>query len=598
MNRPLTEGISYLWSEVFYAKAEGIVTTSNSPTNRLLLNAVSRIDDLLRDTVGRRDFPSIILPCVLLRRLECVLEPTREAVHTAFISGATDGASLTSAAGYYFYNTSLFDFPLLCSDPANLQVNMQSYLDGWSSNVRSLLSPFDFEHTIEQLAEGHLLTLLIQEFAALELYPEIVSSQDMSNLFEELLRRCFGSASYPGEYFSPPEVASLMARLLIEEDNARPIEPSGWTVYDPCCGTGRLLFAFRDYFQKLYPDVQLALYGQELNPQSLALCKADLYMSNSPDDAERMVQGSTLANDHYANMTFHRMLANPPYGKSWVADRTRVVAEAKRGESGRFGAGIPKVSDGQMLFLQHLLSHMKEASQGGSRIAMLSNGSPLFNGDAGSGESEIRRRIFEQDWLEAIIALPDALFYNTSIATYLWLLTNCKSEQRRGKIQLIDARNLWVPIRRNLGEKRRLLTDSHCSQVISLLRSFEENDISKICDNTVFGYRRIIVDRPLHSGKKVLPQPDPDLRDVERVPLSESIWSFFEREVKPYVPDAWINTQIRDHKDHQIGQVGYEINFTRMFYRYQPLRSIEEIMADIKRLEAESASLLRDILGT
>jgi type I restriction enzyme M protein len=438
--------------------------------------------------------------------------------------------------------------------------------------------------------------------------------------------------------------------------------------------------------------MQVALYGQELNPQSLALCKADLYMDNSPDDAERIAQGSTLADDRYAGRAFHWMLANPPYGKSWSADQAKVVAEAKRGDEGRFGAGIPKVSDGQMLFLQHLLSHMQPVEQGGSRIAMLTNGSPLFNGDAGSGESEIRRWILENDWLEAIIALPEAMFYNTGIVTYIWLLTNCKSEQRRGNIQFIDARDLWTPMRRNLGEKRRELTDSHCSHIVSLYHAFAENDLSKIYDTMAFGYRRIVVERPLRCSyqatprriaaiceqpnisalvqgstrrqkwnatpqyllrafldclpdrlyksrdafvqdmervahaigfplsprlqKAILgafsehdeeaeiccdlngnPEPDTELRDTERVPLSESVWSFFGREVKPYVPDAWVNTQIRDHKDHQIGQVGYEINVTRMFYRYQPLRPIEEIIAELRVLETESAGLLHDILA-
>ncbi|MBA2681092.1 MAG: N-6 DNA methylase [Ktedonobacteraceae bacterium] len=611
---------------------------------------------------------------------------------TAFGRGITDFAQLTSVAGYRFYNTSPYNFPRLCSDTGALTVNMQLYLDGWSPNICALLSAFRFGETLERVSEGNLLVLLVRQLAGLDLHPRCVSSQDVSNLFEELLRQCFTSASYPGEYFSPPEVAQLMAQIVMEKDTKLPPSSQVLMVYDPCCGTGRLLFAFREYVQERYPERQVALYGQELNPQSLALCKADLYMSDSPDDAERMVQGSTLAHDYYADETFHYLCANVPYGKSWAVDQAKVIAEARLGGSGRFYAGVPKVSDGQMLFLQHLIAHMKPVEEGGSRVAMVTNGSPLFNGDAGSGESEIRRWIIEQDLLEAIIALPESIFYNTGIASYIWLLTNCKSERRRDKIQFIDARDMWVPMRRNLGEKRRELSDEHSSQIVSLYRSFEENDCSKIFASTTFGYRRIVVECPLRCSYQVTPEriaaicerpniqaliegsirrqkwddfspqavlrafldslpdqlyrkreifardlafvaqatgfslsprlrdallsafaerdeeaeicydrkgnpePDPDLRDTERVPLSESVWSFFDREVKPFVPDAWVSTQVRDHKDHEIGQVGYEINVTKLFYRYQQPRSLEEIIAEIKVLEAEGAKLLHNLL--
>lgn len=662
-----------------------------APQNRLLLRALPSLDDLLRDTIGRRYYPDLILPCVLLRRLECMLADTREAVNLAHASGA-DREQLICLAGYSFYNTSPFDFPRLCAEPGNLNVHFQAYLEGWSPNIQELLRSFDFRDRIGQLDEGNVLRLLLQRFADLNLHPSYCSSDEVSNLFEELLRRCFGSTWYPGEYFTPPEVATLLVRLLTESDESFAAPVGAVNVYDPCCGSGRLLMAFQDYLRRVSPEYRTDLYGQELNQGSAALCKIDLYMRGHTEaEVSRIAVGSTLSHDQHIDRVFPFMLANPPYGQSWERDQARVKAEVALSEQGRFAAGAPTIKDGQMLFLQHLLAHMRPAAQGGSRIAVLTSGSPLFNGAAGSGESEIRRWIIERDYLEAVIALPEHLFYNTGITTYAWLLSNVKEVRRRGVIQFIDAREQWASMRRNLGEKRRELTDEHCSQIVALLRAFQENDQSKIRNATAFGHRRVTIERPLRRCYQITaercaslcalpqvvellqpsirrnhwqasphtileaflkllpetvymsqsafladieqiaralglslsarfratllstfgerdetadicldetgnPEADPELRDTEFVPLSESVTSFFEREVQPYVPDAWVNTRVRDSKDGQVGIVGYEINVTRLFHRFQPLRSLEEITADILRLEAESAKLLRDIL--
>jgi type I restriction enzyme M protein len=448
------------------------------------------------------------------------------------------------------------------------------------------------------------------------------------------------------------------------------------------------------------PSADVHLFGQEVNPETFAVCKSDLFMKSSDGrDAENILFGSTLSNDRHAKHHFDYLIANPPYGKDWKRDEEKVDAEAERGYNGRFGAGLPRISDGQLLFLQHMLAHMNDRGDGGSRVAIIMNGSPLFTGDAGSGESEIRRWILENDWLEALIALPEQLFYNTGIATYVWVLTNRKAKERKGKVQLINATSFWSPMRKSLGDKRREIPPEKAAEILALHRSFKEGEYCKIYPTTYFGYRKITVERPLRltfqaspdriarlnnerafknlavskkkdatarakdeaEGRKqqdaigvmlsklpptlykdreaflkahkqaakqtnltiaapmqkaILsalserdetaeicrdrdgnPEPDPELRDTESVPLDESIYKYFDREVKPYVPDAWINTAIRDHKDGDVGKVGYEINFNRYFYKYTPPRPLEEIEADIKAVEKDILEGLREVAG-
>ncbi|MGH2498470.1 MAG: HsdM family class I SAM-dependent methyltransferase, partial [Ktedonobacteraceae bacterium] len=471
-------------------------------------------------------------------------------------------------------------------------------------------------------------------------------------------------------------------------------------VYDPCAGSGGMLTIAKEHILKVNRHAEVHLFGQEVNPETFAMCKSDLYMK-SPDvrDAENIKFGSTLSNDQHADKHFDYLLTNPPYGKEWKMDQKAVEAEAARGYAGRFGAGTPRISDGQLLFLQHLLARMQDPAQGGSRVAIVMNGSPLFTGDAASGESEIRRWILENDWLEAIVALPEQLFYNTGIATYIWVLTNRKEEKRRGKVQLIDATDFWVPMRKNLGDKRREISTPHIKQIIELFLSFAEEEHCKIFDTRDFGYRKITIERPLRLNfqaspdriaklkeqkvfsdltaskkkkpaekaveeaagiqqqeailamlatlpthlykqrptfeqeldkaarsasiklappmrKAILialaerdesaapcldkdgnPEPDSELRDTENAPLDQNIQTYFEREVKPYVPDAWVNTAMRDHKDNQVGKVGYEINFNRYFYQYQPPRPLAAIEADIKAIERDILEMLREVAG-
>jgi len=580
--------------------------------------------------------------------------------------------------------------------------------------MREVLEKFDFDNTITKLDEAGLLYLVLERFKNIDLHPNVVDNHTMGSVFEELIRK-FNEAlnENPGEHFTPRDVIHLMVDLVLSQDREM-LKKNHIVrkVYDPGAGSGGMLTIAKDRIVDINPNAEVYLFGQEVNPETYAMCKADLFMK-SPDgrDAENIAFGSTLSSDKHADKRFYYMLTNPPYGKEWKMDQEKVEAETDKGFAGRFGAGLPRISDGQLLFLQHMLGRMVDAKEGGSRIGIVMNGSPLFTGDAGSGESEIRRWILENDWLEAIVALPEQLFYNTGIATYVWILTNRKEKKRRGMVQLIDATDLWTPMRKSLGDKRREIAADHIKQISEIHESFPESERSKIFPTTAFGYRKITVERPLrlnfqasperiarlkderafaalaeskkkkgkehdaevaagrkkqdeilallatlprdvfkdraefervlvgatlrgrpeqgkqtehgsHTGlplpkpilKAILsalserdetaeicrdadgnPEPDPELRDTENVPLGEDVQVFFDREVKPHVPDAWINTDVRDHKNGEIGKVGYEINFNRYFYRYQPPRPLEEIDVDIKTLEKEIMGMLREV---
>ncbi len=668
------------------------------------VNFIWSVADLLRDTFKRSKYQDVILPLTVLRRIDCVLQPSKEKVLeiNARLKGKLDNLApqLCKASGYAFYNTSPYDFEKLMSDAPHLAANLKAYINGFSDNMREVLEKFDFNNTITKLDEAGLLFLVMEKFKNIDLHPDVVANLDMGYIFEELIRK-FNEAlnENPGEHFTPREVVRLMVNLLLAQD--KEILHKNHivrTVYDPCCGSGGMLTIARDRIVEINEHAEVHLFGQEVNPETFAICKSDLYMKSADGrDAENIKFGSTLSRDQHADKHFDYLLTNPPYGKEWKMDQTAVEAEADRGEAGRFGAGTPRISDGQMLFLQHLLSRMQEAEKGGSRVAIVMNGSPLFTGDAGSGESEIRRWVLENDWLEAIVALPEQLFYNTGIATYIWVLTNRKETQRRGKVQLINATDFWIQMRKSMGDKRREISREDIKRIIESYLSFQASEQCKIFDSTIFGYRKITIERPLRlnfqasparialfqqqkafvdlaSSKKKNPQekaseeaegrkqqasiltalsklpdtlikdrptfeqmldssaksehlklspplrkgilaafserdetaticcdkdgnpePDPDLRDSENVPLSEDIWSFFEREVKPHVPDAWINTANRDHKDHEIGKVGYEINFNRYFYQYQPPRPLEEIEVDIKLLEKDILAMLHEV---
>jgi type I restriction enzyme M protein len=670
-----------------------------------IVSFIWSVADLIRDTFKRGKYQDVILPLTVLRRLDCVLEPSKADVlarYNAYKDRLDNLAPLLcSASGFAFYNTSLYDFERLLADSTNLADNLRNYIRGFSPNMRDVLEKFDFNNTIARLDEAGLLFLVLERFKNIDLHPDKITNHDMGYIFEELIRK-FNEAlnENPGEHFTPREVIRLMVNLLLAQDE--PMLQRAHlvrTVYDPCCGTGGMLTIAKERILELNPQAEVHLYGQEVNPETYAVCKSDLYIkSEDGRDADNIAFGTVLGDDKHAGQRFDYLLANPPYGKDWKRDQEAVLKEAERLNS-RFGAGTPRISDGQLLFLQHMLSRMHPPQAGGSRVAIVMNGSPLFTGDAGSGESDIRRWILENDWLETIVALPEQLFYNTGIATYIWVLSNRKEARRRGKVQLIDGTSYWRPMRKSLGDKRREISPEQIAQLTAIALAFEEGEHSKIFKSSNFGYRKITIERPLRlnfqasperlerlkaeralaalaesqkkdqdraraeieAGRKVQqqlmaaletlpatcypsrqefeqvlnralvaarlkpspavkkailtalgerdesaeicrdgqgqPEADPQLRDTENVPLAEDICAYFEREVKPHVPDAWINSDYRDDQDGQVGRVGYEINFNRYFYQYQPPRTLAEIEAEIKQLEGEILTMLREVTG-
>jgi len=703
------------------------------------------VADLIRDTFKRSKYQDVILPLTVLRRLDCVLAPTKEKV-LARQAQLRDKklenmeSQLKAASGFDFYNTSRYDFDKLLGEAPHLAANLRNYMAGFSQNMREVLERFDFDNTISKLEEGGLLFQVVERFKNVDLHPDKVDNPTMGTIFEELIRK-FNEAlnENPGEHFTPRDVVHLMADLMLAGDEKR-IRAEGVvrTVYDPCCGSGGMLMITKEHVTlgvrrngdivrpSLNPGAQIYLFGQEVNPETWAVSRSDLFIKDPKGtDADHIAFGSVLSNDRHAGVAFDYLIANPPYGKDWKRDFAAVRAEHERGTSGRFAPGLPRISDGQLLFLLHMLAHVKEPGEGGSRIAIITNGSPLFTGDAGSGESEIRRHLFENDLLDALIALPEQLFYNTGIATYVWILTNRKTERRKGKVQLIDATSFWVPMRKSLGDKRREVPLEKAGEIVRILVNFADGErrvvskdgkeedvvVSKVFPTTNFGFRKITVERPLRlnfqatperierlaeertfqalaeskkrgaagakdaeqgrarqdairsflktlpskpynnrrefegflrdaasqSGldlgapviKAILsafserdesaefcpdknghPEPDPELRDTESVPLpdgddpvdadgvSASVRAFFDREVKPHVPDAWIDISKRDPRDGKVGAIGYEINFNRYFYRYAPPRPLPEIEADIRAIETDIVAMLGEITGT
>lgn len=470
------------------------------------VNFIWSVADLIRDTFKRGKYQDVILPFTVLRRIDCVLQPTKPRVLETHmkLKGKLDNleAPLRKASGFAFFNTSKYDFERLVADTSrtNIAANLRNYINGFSDNMREVLEKFDFTNTINKLDEADLLYQVLQRFRSIDLHPDSVSNHEMGYIFEELIRK-FNEAldENPGEHFTPREVIELMVELVLALDRkdlkrAHIIK----TVYDPCCGTGGMLTIAREHIQKLNPGADIHLFGQEVNPETYAVCKSDLLIKSSDGrDADNIKFGSTLRKDLLAGSTFDYEFANPPYGKEWKNDKDYVEMEAERGERGRFPAGTPRISDGQLLFLQHMLAKMNDPKDGGSRIAIVMNGSPLFTGDAGSGESEIRRYILEHDWLDVIVALPDQLFYNTGINTYIWVLTNRKEKRRKGKVQLIDASGFWVQMRKSLGNKRHEISAQQIDEITSIFTAFEEGEHSKIFDTTDFGYRKITIERPL-----------------------------------------------------------------------------------------------------
>jgi type I restriction enzyme M protein len=672
------------------------VATPTTETIRNHAAFIWSVADLLRGDYKQSEYGRVILPMVVLRRLDCVLEPTKPKVleRVASLAGKVanvDPLLRQAAGGEQFYNTSPLTMTRLLDDPPNIADNLRSYLLAFSSAARDVLEKFDLPGQIDRLDRADLLYLVVSRFCDIDLHPQAVSNLEMGYLYEELIRRFLElSNETAGEHFTPREVIRLMVELLFIEDDALLTKPGVVkTMLDPAAGTGGMLSVAEDHLRSLNPEAKLEVYGQELNPETYAICRSDMMLKGQ--SAGNIMLGNSFSEDGFSGQHFDYLLANPPFGVEWKKVE-RVVRDEheSKGFAGRFGAGLPRINDGSFLFLQHMISKMKPVEQGGSRLAIVFNGSPLFTGAAGSGESEIRRWIIENDWLEAVVALPDQLFYNTGISTYFWVVTNRKRPERRGKVQLVDARELWQKMRKSLGEKRKELSGEHIAEIVRLYGSFEEGDRVKILPNESFGFLRITVERPLRlrwevsaetlegvrvekklaklhpdildllvkalaaneglsdsdrgavakvidpilkaaalptpqqkavwealavrdqdapviTNRKGEPEPDPDLRDQENVPLPSmrvgfeedvtgrlgsieyrtAVEDHLEHEVHPYVPDAWV--------DHTKTKVGYEIPLTRHFYKYVPPRPLEEIDAEIRHLEAQIHQLLDEI---
>lgn len=704
-------------------------------THSQLANFIWSICNLLRGPYKRNEYRKVILPLTVLRRFDCLLAPTKTEVLAEHAKIKTKPETVVRSlleriTGRPFYNLSRLDLARLLDDPNQLAPNLNAYINGFSKNVREIMERFAFDQQVARMAEKNLLYEVIKKFAAVDLSPSRVDNVQMGYVFEELIRiGAEQSNEEAGEHFTPREVIKLMVNLLLSPEQDLRKSHVVKTIYDPACGTGGMLSVAERYIRDLNADADPHLFGQDWNDESWAICKADMLIKG--EDADNIVLGDTFTKDGFDRdaegnkRTFDYMLANPPFGVEWKQQQKYIEQEAgSLGYSGRFGAGLPRINDGSLLFLQHMLAKMRTPAEGGSRIGIVFNGSPLFTGDAGSGESNIRQWIIENDWLEAVVALPDQLFYNTGISTYLWVLTNRKEPRRKGKVQLIDARRFFVKMPKSLGNKRNKIGDpadrpSEPDQIGDVTRlfgsftdgetrTFTEDDpinrqpvekvrvVSKVFDNADFGFHKITVERPLRlnfqataeriarletetgfarlatSAKKnekarleeieagrqrqdeiraliarfvevhgetlfkdrtafltalrdvdraagvrlsapelkaVLaalgerddtaeiccdrdgnPEPDPELRDTESVPLKESITEYFKREVLPHVPNAWI--------DESKTKIGYEIPLNRHFYRYEPPRPLKVIEADIKTLEQEIMGLLSNVTGS
>ena len=593
-----------------------------------LANFIWSVADLLRGDYKQADYGKIILPLTLMRRLDCVLEGTKKAVLAEYDKRKASGVNLDpflrKKAGMPFYNTSQLTLPGLLADSANVRQNTIDYLGGFSTEARDVFERFKFQERAVELDDKNLLFLLVQKFAEVDLHPDVVPNETMGLVFEELIRK-FAEASNEtaGEHFTPREVIKLIVDCLFVGDDEVLSKPGVVrSFYDPTAGTGGILSGGEVELKKINPNAKLVLFGQELNDESYAICKADMLIKGY--DPKNIVRGNTLSQDGFYNEKFDYQASNPPFGVDWKKVQEFVQNEFKtKGYGGRFGPGLPRVSDGSMLFLLHLISKMRPAAEGGGRVGIVLNGSPLFTGDAGSGESEIRRWILENDLLDAIIALPNDLFYNTGIATYIWLLDNDKRADRKGEVQLIDATRMYAKMKKSLGNKRVYLTDAQIGEIVRVYggndgdavfaNEFQENGasadeaprvVSKVFPREFFGYRKVTVDRPIAAGKTVKAKPkkgekpyDPDLRDTENVPLAESIPAYMKREVLPHVPDAWVNETIRDEKDGQVGKVGYEINFNRYFYVYKPPRPPRVIAEEIREMEKRFLELMKGVVA-
>jgi type I restriction enzyme M protein len=640
-------------------------------------NFVWSIADQLRGVYKPAQYGSVVLPFTILRRMECVLDTHRDKIQTVIASTPNEGAlaaKLRRDYDLHFWNRSPHTLKSLLGDPENLADGLIDYVSQFSSNVSDIFERYGFEKTLRKLEDNDRLYLVVQQFADADMHPDTVSNAMMGSVFEDLIRR-FAEASNEtaGEHFTPRDAIRLMVDMLLHPDSEMLTQPGAVrTIYDPTAGTGGMLSVAEERIFELNPHAKVTLSGQEINDESYAICKSDMIGQGQAVDA--IAIGDTLRNDHFAGKTFDYCLCNPPYGVAWQAAEPVIRKEYDR-KGGRFDAGLPRISDGQLLFLQHLVSKMRSAvageSNSGGRAAIVLNGSPLFSGGAGSGESEIRRWLLESDLVDAIVALPTNMFYNTGIATYVWLLDNNKTGERKGKIQLIDGTSYWTKLRKNLGAKNRELSEENRAAIADLYANFEQNDYSKIFEAADFGYTEITIEQPLKLRFEVQPdrideylalkslaklnpsdrellrgalaslvgqvfmnrakfrdavgkavaardagfglpiykallgaigehddeaevcmsggnrEPDSALRDTELVPFRDDVQSYFEREIRPFAPEAWV--------DKAKTKIGYEIPFTRLFYRYFLTRPLEEIDAELNHLAVEIIDLLQAV---
>jgi type I restriction enzyme M protein len=557
-------------------------------------NLIWSIADSIRGLYKPHQYGEVILPMTVIKRFHDTLLPTREKVLEVYEKvkhlEVKDGF-LQRASGYVFYNISNFTFDSLLADPDNIEENFLAYLNGFSENVQDVLKNFDFEREIRRLANNDKLYFIIQEFNSEKAYmgPDKITSTDMGYIFEELIKKF--SESYDeeaGSHFTSRDIIYLMTDLLIAEEKDILIEEGvAKTVYDQTMGTSQMLSAMEERLKALDAEAEVTTFGQEINEQTYAIAKADTMIRGGNPDNMRL--GNTLTEDKFEGYTFDYCISNPPFGTDWKSEYAKVKQEHERGENGRFGVGLPKKSDGQLLFLLNGLSKLKDTG----RMAIIHNGSALFSGQAGSGESEIRRYVIENDWLEAIVQLPNDAFYNTGIATYIWILTKNKPKHRIGKVQLIDASNMYEKRRKNIGNKRVDISQECREVIVKAFGEFKNKEYSlgertvesKIFDNEEFGYYRVTIETPKYDEqgnvvlKKGKPVPDTDKRDTEDIPLNEDIHVYFEREIKPFNPDAWI--------DEKKTKVGYEVPFTRLFYKFVQLEKSEEIAARIRKIEED-----------
>ena len=553
-------------------------------------------DDVLRGLFKQHEYGDVILPFLVLRRLDCVQEEHKDEVVKLYneLKDKFDDPSdiIHTKLGINFSNHSRYDLRRLVNEPSKLNENLYEYLRSFSPNVQDIVQNFGLQKHIDKLEENDSLYILVEKFSEVDLHPSKVDNHLMGSIFEELLRK-FSEMSNEtsGEHYTPRDIVNLLVSLVFSPEIDELSKPNKIvSLYDPCCGTGGMLTVGKDWIQEnVNKDVEVNMFGQELNPQTYSICKSDFLITN--EQPENIKLGSTLSKDGYqdTNRKFDYMISNPPYGVSWMKDEKYVKNESKEPD-GRFFIGTPRTSDGQLLFLQHMISKMEPS---GSRIGVVFNGSPMFTGDSGSGESEIRKWIIENDWLETIVQLPDSMFFNTGITTYLWIVTNKKSLDRKGKIQLIDGSSHFGILKKKLGDKRKEITKESLNEILNSYLEFKNNEISKIYTNSYFGYTKVQVEQPVIENGEIKrlkngdPKPDTKLRDHERIPFSISVDEYYETEVKQHLPDSWM--------DRSKDKPGYEINFVKEFYKYRPLKKSESIKESLFDLDKEIRKNLEEL---